>query len=93
MSELSLSRRQAIAGLSAGVASAALGGCAPTVAMGGGRTIDEAGAKALLDNFTEHYLALSPESATSLNLDKDARSALRRLSATAARPGRIASRR
>ena len=76
---LSLSRREALAGLSAGVATAALSGCAPTVAMGGGRAIDEAEAKALLDTITEHYLALSPESATSLNLDKDARAPLRRL--------------
>ena len=76
---LTLSRREALAGLSVGVASAAIGGCAPTVAMGGGRAIDEAGAKALLDTITEHYLALSPESATSLNIDKGARAPLRRL--------------
>ncbi len=78
MSGSSLSRREAIAGISVGVASAALGGCAPTVATKGGRAIDEAGAKALLDTITEYYLALSPESATSLNLDKGARAPLRR---------------
>ena len=78
MNELSLSRREMVVGLSVGAASAALGGCTPTVAMRGGRAIDEAGAKALLGTITEHYLALSPESATSLNLDKDARAPLRR---------------
>ena len=77
MSGSSLSRREMFAGLSVGVASAALGGCAPRVAMRGGRAIDEAGAKALLDTITDHYLALSPESATSLNLDKGARAPLR----------------
>lgn len=77
MKSLELSRREALAGLSVGVAGAALGGCAPTL-MSGARAIDEAGAKALLDRITEHYLALSPESATSLNIDKGARAPLRR---------------
>jgi hypothetical protein len=75
MSGSSLSRREALAGLSVGVASAALGGCAPTVAMRGGRTVSEAEATALLDRIADHYLALSPETATSLNLDKGARAA------------------
>jgi len=78
MSGSSLSRREALAGLSVGVASAALGGCAPTVAMRGGRTVSEAEATALLDRIADHYLALSPETATSLNLDKGARAPLRR---------------
>lgn len=77
MNEPSLSRREAIAGLSVGVASAALAGCAPAVAMRGGAQVTEAEAAALLDRVTDHYLALSPESATSLNIDKGARAALR----------------
>ncbi|MGI8932061.1 MAG: DUF885 family protein, partial [Sphingomicrobium sp.] len=77
MTEQSLSRREALAGLSVGVAGAALGGCAPTL-MSSGRAISEAEAKTLLDRIADHYLALSPESATSNNLDKGARASLRR---------------
>ena len=77
MNQPSLSRREAIAGLSSGVAGAALAGCAPTTAMRGGHAISEAEASALLDRITDHYLALSPESATSLNIDKGSRAALR----------------
>ncbi|MDQ3074576.1 MAG: DUF885 domain-containing protein [Pseudomonadota bacterium] len=77
MNKSCLSRREALAGLSVGVASAALGGCASGVALRPARTMTEAEATALLDRIADHYLTLSPESATSLNLDKGARAALR----------------
>ena len=64
----SLSRREALAGLSASVAGAALGGCAPTVATRGAGPVTEAQASALLGRITDHYLALAPETATSLNV-------------------------
>ncbi len=72
-----LSRREALAGLSAGVASAAVAGCATGVATRHGTATTEAEGVALIDTITDHYLALSPESATSLNIDKGARAPLR----------------
>ena len=76
MTDLALTRRRVLATLSAGVATAALPGCARTLA--GPRPIaTEAGAVALLDSIAENLLALQPESATSLGLDTGARAALR----------------
>jgi uncharacterized protein (DUF885 family) len=77
MSLPTLSRREALAGLSAGAATVAVSGCATTAAVGGGRKISEPEATALLEQITEHMLNLSPETATGLNLDKGARAALR----------------
>ncbi|HVF37045.1 MAG TPA: DUF885 domain-containing protein [Sphingomicrobium sp.] len=76
MTDLSLSRRQAIGALSAGVAAVALPGCARTLAVGP-RLGGEADVTALLDSIGENLLALSPESATSLGLDTGARAYLR----------------
>jgi uncharacterized protein (DUF885 family) len=75
MTNASVSRREAI--LSVGVAGVALAGCARTLAVRGGRPVSEAQAGALLDRITDHYLGLSPETATSLNVDKGARAPLR----------------
>jgi uncharacterized protein (DUF885 family) len=77
MSLPNLSRREALAGLSAGAATVAVSGCATTASVGGGRKISESEATALLGQITEHMLNLSPETATGLNLDKGARAALR----------------
>lgn len=72
-----LSRRQALAGLSAGVASAAVAGCATPVATRRGTAPTEAEGVALIATLTDHLLALSPETATSLNIDKGAREPMR----------------
>ncbi|MEO6580819.1 MAG: DUF885 domain-containing protein [Sphingomicrobium sp.] len=53
-----------------------LAGCA-TKPLAGGRPASEAEASALLDSIADNLLALSPESATSLGIDKGARAALR----------------
>ena len=76
MTDLSFSRRRALGVLSAGVATAALPGCAPTLANAP-VPANEAGVTALLDSIGENLLALSPESATSLGIDTGARAALR----------------
>ena len=76
MSEHQLSRRQAVAALAAGTAFSVLPGCATTyraASAGGG----EAYAAALLDTMAENLLRLTPETATTLGIDKDARAALR----------------
>ena len=65
MTDLSLSRRQAIATLSAGVATVALPGCARTLA-GPAPVAAEAGAVALLDSIAENLLVQYPETATTL---------------------------
>jgi len=74
------SRRDALGsiGASIGAAGAAtlLGGCA-TGPLGVGRPATEAEASALLDSIADNLLALSPESATSLGIDKGARAPLR----------------
>ena len=76
MTDLSFSRRQALATLSAGVATVALPGCARTLA-GPAPVATEASAVALLDSIAENLLALNPESATTLGLDTGVRSRLR----------------
>ena len=76
MNDLSFSRRQAIAALSAGVAAVALPGCARNLAARPGPP-NEAEVTALLDSIGENLLALSPESATSLGLDTGTRAYLR----------------
>ena len=77
MSLPTLTRREAIAGLSATVGTATLSGCATVAAPRAGPASEAAGI-ALLDRITENWLSLSPETATSLNIDKGPRSALRR---------------
>ena len=74
MNDLSFSRRQALGALSAGVATIALPGSARAFAAA---PAGEAAATALLDSIGENLLALSPETATSLGLDKGARASLR----------------
>jgi uncharacterized protein (DUF885 family) len=75
MSEHQLSRRQAVAALAAGTAFSFLPGCARTVATA--LPASEAEATALLDSMAENLLRLTPETATTLGIDKDARAALR----------------
>ena len=74
------SRREALGSIGAASAFTALGGCA-TAPLGpspiGGRTATEAEASVLLGSIADNLLALSPESATSLGIDKGARAALR----------------
>ena len=85
MNELSVTRRDAIAGLGIGVAGVALGGCSmgsrPLAAAAPGATtaMSEADGAALLDSFGDNLLRLFPESATSLAIDVDARAPLRRM--------------
>ena len=73
MSELNLSRRQAVAALSASAAIPLFGGVSPAFAQTPGDT----DASALLDSIAENLLRQSPESATSLGIDKGERAALR----------------
>ena len=70
------SRREALGSIGAAGAFSLLGGCA-TVPAPVGRATSEADAVALLDSIAENLLALSPESATSLGIDKGPRAALR----------------
>ncbi|MDQ3145237.1 MAG: DUF885 domain-containing protein [Pseudomonadota bacterium] len=76
MTDLNFSRRQALATLSAGVATAALPGCASTLSAAA-RPATEPEAVALLESIAENLLAQSPESATTLGLDTGARAILR----------------
>jgi len=81
-----LTRRQTL-GLIASTAATA--GCTATTApapvsavaatAGGKAPLDEAGAKRLIDTVTDHLLRLSPESATSNNIDQGQYAALRSL--------------
>ena len=81
-----LSRRQAVAALSASTAYPFLSGCSQTVGASAvapaaaapitGPTT-EAEASSILDSIAENLLRLSPESATSLGIDKGERVALR----------------
>ena len=64
----SLTRRQALASVSAGAALA--GPSAADAAARGRRTLDEAGAAGLIDRVTDRLMRLSPESATSNNVDQ-----------------------
>jgi uncharacterized protein (DUF885 family) len=72
---LNLSRRELLAGSGAAGGAFALSGCASTSVLRGPAT--EAQAAALLDSIAENLLWLSPESATSLGIDKGARAPLR----------------
>jgi uncharacterized protein (DUF885 family) len=67
-----LSRRDALAGIAAGAAVAAV---RPTAAFG--LPAGEAQAKALLDSFAEHILQFSPGTATSLGIDTGTRAQMR----------------
>ena len=64
----SLTRRQALASVSAGAA--LVGSSAADAAAKGRRTLDEAGAAGLIDRVTDRLMRLSPESATSNNVDQ-----------------------
>lgn len=74
------SRREALASIGAASAFSLFGGCATaplapnTIGLG---SATEAEGSALLESIAENLLALSPESATSLGIDKGARAALR----------------
>lgn len=70
-----LSRRELLAGTGAATGAVLLSGCATTAPLRGPAT--EAQAGALLDSIAENLLWHSPESATSLGIDKGARAALR----------------
>ncbi|NUS99445.1 MAG: DUF885 domain-containing protein [Sphingomonas sp.] len=73
LSELSLNRRQAVAALSASAALPLFAGFSPAFAQAPG----DSEASALLDSIAENLLRQSPESATSLGIDKDNRIALK----------------
>ena len=75
MNDLSISRRQALGALSAGVAAVALPGYARALATQAPSS--EAEVTALLDSIGENLLSLSPDSATSLGIDTGARAVLR----------------
>jgi uncharacterized protein (DUF885 family) len=77
MTRSSLSRRDILTNLSMGMAGTAIGSAVPALAKPAGRKVREAEASALLNRATDHYLALSPETATSMNVDKGARAPLR----------------
>ncbi|MCY7271302.1 MAG: DUF885 domain-containing protein [Sphingomonas bacterium] len=70
------SRREALGSIGAAGAATLLGGCA-TAQLAAGRPASEAEASALLDSIAENLLAVSPETATSLGIDKGARAGLR----------------
>ncbi len=70
-----LSRRELLAGTGAATGVVLLSGCATTAPRMGPAT--EAQAAALLDSIAENLLWQSPESATSLGIDKGARAPLR----------------
>jgi len=70
-----LSRRQTVAALVASAALPLASSCAQMLATTRGAT--DAQASALLDSIGENLLRLSPESATSLGIDKGPRAALR----------------
>ena len=75
MSALPFSRRQTLAGFAATAALPFVSGCASTLAAR--PAASEGEVTALLDSVGENLLRLSPETATTLGVDKDARSALR----------------
>ena len=76
MTDISLSRREAFTAFGAGGMLIALPGCTRTIASTLGPAT-EAEAGTLLDSIAENLLWLSPESATSLGIDKDERAPLR----------------
>ncbi|MGI8610823.1 MAG: DUF885 domain-containing protein, partial [Sphingomicrobium sp.] len=73
-----LSRRETLAALAATAAIPLFARSAPAfAAIQGGGAASDAHATTLLDSIAENLLRQSPESATSLGIDKDARAALR----------------
>ena len=76
MTDIALSRREAFTALGASGAFIALPACTRGITATIGPAT-EAEASALLDSIAENLLWLSPESATSLGIDKDARAPLR----------------
>ncbi len=77
MSKLTVSRRQALAALAASAAVPFLPGCSREAGAGADAAEKEVLVTQMLDEIAEHLLQLSPESATSLGIDKDERRALR----------------
>ena len=71
MPSFELSRREAVAAFAASAAFPIQAYAAPA------RSATDAQASAILDSFADHLLALSPEGATSLGIDKGKRAALR----------------
>jgi uncharacterized protein (DUF885 family) len=74
------SRRDALSTIGATIGASSALATAPAIAKtraAGGARIDEGQAKALLDRIADHFLAVSPETATSLGVDKGARAGLR----------------
>ena len=71
MSSFELSRREAVAAFAASAAFATRTYAAPA------RTASDAQASAILETFADHLLQLSPESATSLGIDKGKRAGMR----------------
>ena len=71
-----ISRREALGSIGAAGAFSLLGGCA-TIPVPIGRPTSERDAVTLLDSIAENLLMHSPESATSLGIDKGARALLR----------------
>jgi len=76
LTEISFSRRQAVAALGASVALPLIPGCRQGPAA---KPASEADGKALLDSIAENLLKLSPEGATSLGIDTGNRAPLRSL--------------
>jgi len=77
VTQFQVSRREAFTVLGGAGAIAALPGCARTVVASTPRPATEAEASALLDSIAGNLLALQPEAATSLGVDKGARAGLR----------------
>ena len=80
MFDKQLSRRETVAALAASAALPLMSGCAPGISgppAPATAAATDAQASALLDSIAENLLRLSPESATSLGIDKGPRAALR----------------
>lgn len=79
MTVFDLSRRALLAGTTATVAAGALGGCAraPVALALTPAVAPHDAATALLSRIADDWLALNPESASSLGLDKDGRAAMK----------------
>ena len=76
MSDLNFTRRQTVAAIGASAALPLLAKASPVFAQSRVATTDSQ-TNAILQSFAEHLLQLSPESATSLGIDKGARAPLR----------------
>ncbi len=77
MTDLSFSRREAVAALAAATALPMLARSSPALAAIQGGAAGDAEANALLDSIAENLLRQSPEGATSLGIDKGERAILR----------------